>query len=73
MDAKWFRHVVEFCAALKRAAPNCFYRLYESDIHCIYAWAQKPTCCVLDAIEACGNETCKCNKLREIAERLAPR
>ncbi len=73
MDTKWFRHVVEFCTALRRTAPNCFHRLYESDIHCIYDWATKPTCCVLDAIETCGNETCKCNKLREIAERLAPR
>ncbi len=69
---EWFR-AVEFCAALKRVAPNCFYRLYESHIHCVYAWMSIPTCCVLDAVEACGGETRRCNKLREIAERLAAR
>ncbi len=63
--------VAEFCATLKRVVtPKCFYRLYESDIHCVFAWMSIPTCCVLDAVEACGDETCRCNKLREIAEKL---
>jgi hypothetical protein len=80
VDAEPVRQAVALCAALRRAAPNCFYRLYESDIHCVYAWvprlrrhATSAASDAVGAVEACNDETCACRRLREIADRLSPR
>jgi len=73
------KYATELCTTLRRAAPNCFHRLYESDLHCIYTWEPKlsrhPITTMADVagiIEACGNdEACICKKLKKIIERLS--
>jgi hypothetical protein len=79
MDAEQLRHAIKLCAMLKSAAPNCFYRLYESDLHCIYAWEPRlrrrinsTAAGVAGMIESCSDETCICKKLAEISARLPP-
>jgi hypothetical protein len=71
------KYAMELCSALRRVAPNCFYRLYESELHCIYAWEPRLRRHVISIMadvagiaETYGNV---CRKLMEIADRLAPR
>jgi len=72
------KYATELCAMLRRVTPNCFHRLYESDMHCIYAWEPKlnrhPISTMADVasiIEACNvDEACICKKLKKIIDRL---
>ena len=81
MDAEQIKHAIELCNRLRRAAPECFHLLYESDMHCIYAWETRlrrrvalTMADVAGIFETCGgDETCICRKLMKIADRLSPR
>jgi hypothetical protein len=81
MGMEQLKYAIELCGMLRRAAPNCFHRLYESDMHCIYSWEPKLSCHpiatvadVAGIIETCGNdETCICKKLKKLSDKLSPR
>ena len=75
IDMERLKHAMELCSRLRRAAPECFHLLYESHIHCIYAWetrlrhrATSTMADVAGIFETCGgDEACICRKLMEIA------
>ena len=76
MDAERIKHAIQLCSALRHAAPSCFHLLYESDMHCTYAWEPRlrrhpitTTADVASIVEICGNdEACICKKLMEITD-----